>query len=375
VEHMKKSTGAVLLVGNAAACPDIEYASGFRPDDPVVFLQYKRHRTLLVGEIDAGRAERPGKQVEIVTPNSLGLAKRERKSLSTMALALLRRAGIKKVVVPPFFPYAVAKRLEKAGIKLSIDQEVFPQRAVKTTEEIGMVRQSQQAAVIAMRAAVATISASSIERDGTLVLRGGALTSDNVRVVIRRTLFDHNCVARDIIVSNGRQSADPHEPGHGELLAHEPIIIDIFPQHTAHGYWGDITRTVVRGQPSRQLAKMYHAVKAAQAAALHEVRPGVSSSTVHKAAAAEIRRRGFLTRTKDGQAEGFIHTTGHGVGLEIHEAPSVGPIGSRLRCGNVITIEPGLYYPELGGVRLEDTIVVTSNGWRYLAPCEKRLEV
>ena len=372
---MKKSTGSVLLVGNAAACPELEYVTGFRPDDPVIFLQHKRHRTLLVREIDAGRAKRPGKQIEIVTPSSLELGKRDRKSLSAMALALLKRAGARKVAVPPGFPYAVAKRLEKAGIKLTIDEHVFPQRPVKTVEEMSMIRQSQQAAVIAMRAAIATISASTIHRDGTLHLKGTPLTSEQVRVVISKTLFDHDCIARSIIVACGLQSWDPHNHGNGPLRAHEPIIMDIYPQHADHGYWGDLTRTVVRGTPPKKLAKMYRAVKAAQAAALHLVRPGVSSATVHKAAATEFIRRGFMTTKENGQAKGFIHTTGHGVGLQIHEAPGVCPGGVRLKTGHVITIEPGLYYPEIGGIRIEDTIAVTRNGWRYLAPCEKKFEV
>jgi Xaa-Pro aminopeptidase len=152
--------------------------------------------------------------------------------------------------------------------------------------------------------------------------------------------------------------------------------MDIFPQHLEHGYWGDLTRTVVRGKAPARLRRMYQAVRAAQAAALAAIRPGVKCATVHERAAAEMKRRGFATVMEGAEASGFIHGTGHGVGLSIHEEPALADgVDGRLRAGHVVTVEPGLYYPGFGGVRIEDTVVVTPGGWRYLAPCEKRLEV
>ena len=131
----------------------------------------------------------------------------------------------------------------------------------------------------------------------------------------------------------------------------------------------------MRGRPSRELRKMYQAVKRAQEEALRAVKAGVKGSTVHRRVVAEFERRGYATREENGRQVGFIHGTGHGVGLAIHEAPGVGLRDVRLRSGNVITVEPGLYYPDVGGVRIEDTVVVTPAGWRYLVPCEKRFEV
>jgi Xaa-Pro aminopeptidase len=196
-----------------------------------------------------------------------------------------------------------------------------------------------------------------------------------VQKTITRVLMDHHCLSRDTIVAGGTQAADPHEKGHGPLRAHEAIVIDIFPKHQDHGYWGDLTRTVVRGRATAGLRRMYHAVRMAQSAALNAVKPGVRCATVHRRAAAELEMRGFKTTTVDGRRVGFIHGTGHGVGLEIHERPSLGLGKDRLKSGHVITIEPGLYYPEHGGIRIEDTIVVTHKGWRYLVPCERRFEV
>jgi Xaa-Pro aminopeptidase len=177
------------------------------------------------------------------------------------------------------------------------------------------------------------------------------------------------------IVAGGPQSADPHERGHGPLRAGQPIVIDIFPQHMETGYWGDITRTVVRGRAPAALRAMYRAVREAQEDALRAVRPGVSGATVHRGVVATFARRGFATGVVDGKQVGFFHGTGHGVGLQVHEAPSLALAHRRLPRGAVVTVEPGLYYPEIGGVRIEDTVVVTADGCEVLAACSKRLEV
>jgi Xaa-Pro aminopeptidase len=237
------------------------------------------------------------------------------------------------------------------------------------------MRESQQAAVIAMRAAVDAIARAEIGPRRELRSGGRPLTSERVQRLVAEVLLAHNCAARDIIVAGGRQAADPHEQGAGPLHAGETIVLDIFPQSLRHGYWGDLTRTIVRGAATSEQRRLYAAVRAAQAAALARVRPGARCAAVHAAAVAEFDHRGYATRREDDRAVGFIHGTGHGVGLAIHEAPAVTRSEGRLRAGHVITVEPGLYYPDIGGVRIEDTVVVTRGGWRYLAPCEKRFEV
>ena len=248
-------------------------------------------------------------------------------------------------------------------------------RAVKSGEEVKKIQESQQAAVIAMRAAMALIASAEITRRDGLAIRGRALTSEMVRRLITHTLLEQDCSGKGTIVACGPQSVDPHALGTGPLMAHQPIVIDIFPQHEAHGYWGDLTRTVVRGTPTPALRRMYHAVRAAQGAALATIRAGVSCRRVHRAAADEFVRRGYDTRAIDGRAVGFIHSVGHGVGLAIHEWPRVSLNDTRLRKGHVITVEPGLYYPDIGGIRVEDTVMVTTDGWRGLVPCEKRFEI
>jgi Xaa-Pro aminopeptidase len=190
-----------------------------------------------------------------------------------------------------------------------------------------------------------------------------------------KNLLEHRCRGEETIVACGRDAADPHERGSGPLSAREAIVIDIFPQHMEHGYWGDLTRTVVKGQPGPKLVALYRAVKEAQRAALKAIKPRVQVCTVHKAAQQVFEKAGFATGITDGFPQGFIHSTGHGVGLDIHEPPSLGDSTARLREGQVITVEPGLYYRTLGGVRIEDTVVVTKEGWRYLVPLEKKFQL
>jgi Xaa-Pro aminopeptidase len=372
----KTSTAPLLLVGGGGDCPDIEYATGFRATDPVVFLQAGARRYLVVPQMEEGRARRLVGGVTILTPEALRLRGARGRRLSAWAEAVLERAGVKAVAVSGQFPYGVARGLLRRGVRLNVAAgEVLPERAVKRPDELKRIAEAQQAAVIAMRAAVGMISRARVDADGCLRQGSAWLTSEEVRRVIARGLLEHDCVCRDAIVAGGKQAADPHEVGHGPLHAQEPIVIDIFPQHLGHGYWGDLTRTVVRGTPSRALVSMYQAVRCAQAAALASIRSGVMCGTVHRRAVEEFERRQFRTSVLNGRGAGFIHGTGHGVGLAVHEAPSLGLNTRRLRSGNVVTVEPGLYYPGIGGVRLEDTVVVTASGWRYLVPCEKKFEV
>jgi Xaa-Pro aminopeptidase len=184
------------------------------------------------------------------------------------------------------------------------------------------------------------------------------------------------CLASHTIVACGEQGCDPHEVGHGPLRAHQPIILDIFPRSQNSGYWGDITRTIVRGKASEPVKALYAAVLAGQSLALRQIRAGARGDTIHQGILEEFERRGFQTGVKNGRMQGFFHGTGHGVGLEIHELPRLSPRGQApLKPGHVVTVEPGLYYSGVGGVRLEDLIVVSETGFKNLTLFPKFLEV
>lgn len=367
---MKALTGAILMVGAPQNLPDIRYATGFTAPDPVVYLQVGRQKHLVVSLLELERARRVARGVKVWATEALPGPRARKWSLAGWALALLRRMSLRAVIVPPDFPVAVARELERAGIRIRIaGTALFPQRQVKTGEELARLAECQQAAARAMQAAVRFLAETRADACGVLRAGKRVVTSEAVRALINKVLLDYHCTGQGTIVAGGAQAADPHETGCGPLRQGESIIMDIFPQHLEHGYWGDLTRTVVKGQPPPALLKIYRAVRAAHRAALARVKAGVQASTVHRAAVEVFQKRGFQTGVVDGKTQGFIHSTGHGVGLNIHEMPRVSVRATRLRSGNVITVEPGLYYRDRGSVRIEDLIVVTPGGWRSLAAC------
>jgi Xaa-Pro aminopeptidase len=372
----KKLTAPLLIIGSSGDPSDLRYGCGFTPVDPVVFLDEGRARHLVVPLLEIGRARHESPRVKVISPADLGIPRARRRRLGEWALAVLRSRHIRRVRVGPYFPAAVLRRLERAGIRVLLtDEPVYPQRVCKSAEEIARISEVQRAAVAAVRAAIAELRRARVDRAGYLVRGGKRLTSEDVRLVVEFELLRHQCQARDTIVAGGRQAADPHDRGSGPLRAGETIVLDIFPQHKRHGYWGDITRTVVKGRARPELHRMYEAVRAAQAAALREVRAGARADCIHEGVQQKFAAAGFVTGMQDGLPVGFFHGTGHGVGLDIHEAPSLSTVPVRLRAGHVVTVEPGLYYPELGGVRLEDTVAVTGSGCRILAACEKVFEI
>lgn len=370
----KKLTRPILLIEGGMHDADLRHVSGFTAPDPVVLLIDGRRKFLVVSLLEFGRAKTTAHVTETLTPQQLGLEGRALGRISEWAVALLKRERRRSVMVGASFPIGTADRLREAGIRVTVsDGDLFPARRRKTPAEIRHITVTQRAAVHAMKAAMTLIAQASVGARGYLLGPAGRpLRSEDVRREIDRVLLDRDCMAQDTIVAGGAQGADPHERGHGPLRAGQPIVIDIFPRHKVSGYWGDLTRTIVKGAPKPDVLRMYRAVCAAQQAALGAVRAGVTVKRVHATAQRVLQEHGFETTVKNGWGEGFIHSTGHGIGLEIHEAPSLNRSETRLLAGDVVTVEPGLYYKRFGGVRIEDTVVVTRNGYRLLAACPLR---
>jgi len=372
----KQLTGAILAMGSPQEKPDIRYCVGFSVPDPVVYVQQSGKKYLVVSMLDRELARRIAPDIQVYSPDALRIPRALRGTLSGWIVGLLRELDIRAVTVAADFPVRTADQLRRVGLRLLVtDGPLVPERAIKTCVEVDRITACQRAAVQAMRGAIRLIARARVDKTNRLRVRGRLLTSEHVRRAIYRVLMNHKCTGEGTIVACGEQAATPHGVGHGPLRAHQSIVIDIFPRHLEHGYWGDLTRTVVKGAPSPVLKKMYAAVKAAQTAALAEICAGVSGRRVHLAAAAALARRGFKTGLLDGKAQGFIHSTGHGVGLEVHEAPSLGLRPGRLRAGHMVTAEPGLYYFQHGGVRIEDTVLVTRGGCRKLVVCEDVFQV
>ncbi len=365
-----------LLMTGQEARGDLAYIGRCLPPPAMVLLLRKGNAQVVVPTLEYGRMVQHFPVSQVWTPSLLGLSARDGRRQSRWILALLRKNRLRQVTVGRAFPLALARELEQAGIRLKMAAgSLMPERACKSPEELRNIRKAQQAAVIAMRAACTTIAQAEIGPAGELSGKNGVLTSEYVRGAMNRTLLEHGCFCEEIIVAGGGQGANPHERGSGPLKAGRPIVIDVFPKHLESGYWGDLTRTVIRGPVAPVLRHMYNSVKMSYHKALTLVRPGMACCEIHRAAAHVLAARGYKTELRDGLPAGFIHGTGHGVGLEVHEEPSVGANSQRLRRGHVITIEPGLYYAEWGGIRIEDTVMVTERGWRYFAPCERKFEL
>ena len=380
---MQKLTSGILIIDSPDRSADLYYSCRFWAPDPLVFLMQRKTRHLVVSKLEYGRAEKHAREqkeagkLNVWTPDMLGVGGKRRAQLSEWALALLRHLEVRQIIVPPIFPHGIADRLRRSNVQVKICKgSLFPKREIKTKEELSKIAESQKAATEAMKTAINLIRKSRVSPGGYLMLKKNQrLDSEHVQRAIQDVLLDRRTLCKDVIVAGGLQATDPHERGHGPLRVCETIAIDIFPQHLDHGYWGDLTRTVFKGAAPAPLKRMYAAVKAAHDAAIRAIGPRVACSTIHELASETLRKRGFKTAVRGDTAVGFIHSTGHGLGLEIHESPGLGGRSGRLRAGNVITIEPGLYYPELGGIRVEDTVVVMSKGARTLVACPHVFEV
>ncbi|MDG5817339.1 Xaa-Pro peptidase family protein [Natronococcus sp. A-GB7] len=290
--------------------------------------------------------------------------------------AFLADHGVDSVAVPRNFPTGTADGLRERGLEVAVEREGVVEgiRATKTPWEANQISATQSANEAAMAVAERLIATAEIE-DGVLVLDGEELTSERVKEEIEIALLRHGCALDETIVACGADGADPHNRGSGTLEAGELIVIDIFPRDKGTGYFGDMTRTFVRGEPTAEAKRRYEVTREAFETALEAIEPGVTGAAVHDAVCDVIEDAGYETLRSDPSAgTGFIHSTGHGVGLDIHEQPSLSPTGEELEPGHVVTVEPGIYDPQVGGVRIEDLVVVTEDGYENLTEYPIRLE-
>lgn len=387
ISETLKAVGAeAYLMHGARHDSDIYYATRFSASDPFSYLLAANgDEALLISEMEKGRADAesrlPAEKIKTLSDyNYRTLVKEQKNADAAYAQVLktvLNEKDIRTVAVSYDFSAYFFDALQKQGLTVVLMKSPFEKaRAVKTAEEIDKIAASQAAAEKAMAAAIEMIGRSSPDDTGSgkLVLDGRVLTGSAVLLEIARVLMENNCADEDTIISCGPDSANPHGKTDGALYANHPIVIDIFPQGKSTHYFGDMTRTVIRGDVSEELIRMYDAVKKAQEIGVQAAKPGVTCAEVHNAVCDSLEGAGYDTY-RNGSKVGFIHTTGHGVGLDIHEMPSVSDNPHVLVPGNVITIEPGLYYPDIGGIRLEDTIVITEDGCKNLNRLPKIFEI
>ena len=267
------------------------------------------------------------------------------------------------------FPAALFLALRKLGLKLELaNGPLFPEREIKSAAEAAAIREGNRLSSVGFDVAERVLKKST-SRAGQLWYQSAALTSERLRFAIESALLSEGGQAGgSTIVAGGDQACDPHERGSGPLRPGELIIIDIFPRVTKTGYFGDMTRTYLRGLATDAQRRIVTTVRAGQKAAFKAIRAGVDGRDVHQSVVDTFTTAGLETRRTSNGSVGFFHGTGHGLGLAVHEMPRIsGSISMRLPKGAVVTVEPGLYYPGVGGCRIEDVVQVTASGCTMLS--------
>jgi Xaa-Pro aminopeptidase len=335
--------------------------------DPFLYLENDGRRAATVSVLDAEKVSKHG--IEIMEPDTLGIDELLESGLdrvtieAELSLRAVRRLGISEAVVPPTFPLFVADHLRADGIEVTIDAEEFVRRRrIKSPYELDGIRRAQKAADAAMAVAATLIRE----------LRPG-LTSEEVREAMQAVAEEHSCELSDeVIVSHGAQSAIGHDSGSGEIGAGEPVVVDIWPRDKVSRCYADMTRTFVAGggEPPAELAEYWKLTRESLNLVYAELKAGVDGKALFERSCEPYIAAGQptqLTKTP-GQVleDGYFHSLGHGIGLEVHERPFMGRLSDELIEGDVVTVEPGCYRRGFGGCRLEDLVVVTSTGYELL---------
>ncbi len=373
------NNASLLMIAISEKSPNLYYATKFLAPDAFVFLQIRGRKILLMSDLELDRAKDQADVDEVISISrySEEVKKKLGKSPGMIDLIAhyLRAKRVKDLLVPGDFPLEYADPLRKIGFKITFKSEpFFEARNYKSKDEIAKIRESLRHTEAAVDAAVKVLRESKIEKD-RLIYDGQTLTSEFLKRVVNVKLMENNMVGEHTIISCGKDCVDPHNEGEGPLRPHTSIIMDVFPHSMNTQYYADFTRTFVRGTASDKLKKMYKAVEHGQQIAFERIRDGAEASEIHNAIMVYFEKEGFKTGFLGGRMQGFFHGTGHGLGLEVHEPPRISKAKHILKAGEVVTVEPGLYYVDAGGVRLEDLVVVEQKGMTNLTQYPRFLEI
>jgi Xaa-Pro aminopeptidase len=381
---MKRTTAsqpevATLFIAASENDSNLYYATRFIAPDPFIYLEIKGERILVMSDLELDRAKAQASVDRVLSYSEIeekakGKGIKEPTTVDIVHV-VLKEAGIRCLMVPANFPFIHATRLQELGYSLKPKRDPFyEQRVLKSAEEIRHIEASQRATEEAVATAQEVLRQASI-RNGQLWVDGTVLTSERIKQVINVKLMERGCIAQHTIVAAGEQACDPHNEGSGPLPADHSIIFDVFPRSASSRYFAEMSRTVVRGSASSELKRLYQTVKEAQEEAIDKIKDGADGMKIHQGICARFDKAGYRTGLVNGRMQGYFHGTGHGVGLDIHEAPRISRTGSLLQEGQVVTVEPGLYYPGLGAVRIEDMVLVTKDGCRNLTNFPKIFEL
>lgn len=370
---------ATLFIAASEHDSNLYYATRFMAPDPFIYLEIKGERLMVMSDLEMDRARTQASVDRVLSYSEIEQKAKKQGIKDPTAVdivhVVLKESKIRRLSVPANFPVIHAARLQERGYSLKPKRDPFyEQRVVKTAEEVHHIEDAQRATEEAVAAAHALLRRTEI-KDEQLWLDGEVVTSERIKKFVNVKLMERDCIAQHTIVAGGEQACDPHNEGSGPLPAHRSIIFDVFPRSATSRYFADMSRTVIRGKVSQELKRLFGAVKDAQEDAIDKIKDGVDGMKIHQGICARFEKAGYKTGLVNGRMQGYFHGTGHGVGLDIHEAPRISRTGSLLQEGHVVTVEPGLYYPGLGAVRIEDMVLVTKDGCRNLTNFPKIFEL
>lgn len=376
---LQEARQVLLMVSASEGDANMLYATGFFAPDPFIFFQHRGKGYVVMSDLEIDRAKR---QAEVDHVLSLSDYQRRLRDIgkepntANVLEMIFEERGMRSLTVPANFPTLLADELRSRDFALQVKKDpLFSERERKQADEVKKIRDSLRVAELGLDAGIKALKRAKIGRDRYLYLNGTRLTSERLKTLVNTTIMAQGWVPSHTIISSGDQCCDPHHEGSGPIKAHTSIIFDIFPRSQRTGYYGDLSRTVVRGRASERLREAYAAVQAGQELAFGLIRDGVQGKEIHQKILDLFDRRGFPTGKMEGRMQGFFHGTGHGLGLDIHEPPRIAATQATLQDGHVVTVEPGLYYLGMGGVRLEDVVLVTEKGNRNLTRYPKFLEI
>ncbi|MEK6560975.1 MAG: Xaa-Pro peptidase family protein [Nitrospirota bacterium] len=370
---------ATLMISSSESDSNLYYATEFLAPDPFIFIQIGDEKIIIMSDLELDRAKLQAKVSAALSYSGYEESAKNSGTESPNTIDVLheflKERGIKSLVVPAYFGIRNALLLQDKGYDIEVKPDPFIEgRLIKSNDEIRYIEEALRLTECAVGRGMDFIRQTKI-RDGYLYSGNKNITSEDVKKKIDISLLENSMIAQHTIVACGEDSSFPHNEGSGALRANVPIIIDVFPRSVKSRYYADITRTVVRGTASDELKRMFDAVSAAQEVAFSMIKDGVNGKDVHESILLHFKNSGFESGEIDGRMQGFFHGTGHGVGLEVHEPPRISKKMDTLRTGHVVTVEPGLYYKGIGGVRLEDMVVVRPDGVINLTKSPKILEL
>jgi Xaa-Pro aminopeptidase len=362
----------VLIVGDTERSPELRHEIPIHVGDPFVYAEVDGRRVAVVWSVEGDRISVVEPSIEIVPAETFPADDLLRAGVdvyeigAALTVQMVRSLGIDRATVPAQFPLEQADALRAAGIELVPDQRFFDdRRRQKSSRELDGIRRATRAAEAGM-AAIASLLERSEPADGGRLVDGEPLTCELLRAAAVEAFAASGCRGDDLIVAHGAQAADGHHEGSGRVANDDHLVCDLFPYDVESACFSDMTRTFAVGTPDPEIATWHEHTREALELSRELVRAGADGADVFREICRLYEGHGYPTSLSKPEGtvlrDGFNHALGHGVGLDVHEAPTLGKVGHELVAGDVITLEPGLYRHGFGGVRLEDVVLVTDDG-------------